>query len=94
MKTMPLGSLSNYPYREQSIVLQAGDVVVLMSDGFPERFNAAGEILGFDKAQAVLAAAPHLTAQQIIERFIQTEEQWADGFAQNDDVTFVVLKLK
>ena len=94
MKTMPLGSLRNYPYREAQFTLQTGDVVVLLSDGFPERFNADGEILGFDKAQEVLEGSAHLPAQQIIEQFLRTEEQWAQGFAQNDDVTFVVLKVK
>ena len=94
MKTMPLGSFRNYPYRDAQFTLQTGDVVVLLSDGFPERFNSEGEILGFDKAQEVLQATAHLSAQQIIEQFIRTEEQWAQGFAQNDDETFVVLKVK
>ncbi len=94
MKTMPLGSFRNYPYREESMFLQSGDVVMLMSDGFPERFNAAGEILGFDKGAGILQLAHSLTATQIVAQFIQAEEQWAQGFAQNDDVTFVVLKVK
>ncbi len=94
MKTMPLGSMKNYPYREQSIVLASGDALVLMSDGFPERFNAAGEILGFDKGAGILHLAHSLTATQIVAQFIQAEDQWAQGFAQNDDVTFVVLKVK
>ena len=94
MKTKPLGSMKNYPYREQSIVLQSGDVLMLMSDGFPERFNAASEILGFDKGAGILHSAHSLTATQIVAAFIQAEDQWAQGFAQNDDVTFVVLKVK
>ncbi len=94
MRTMPLGSLRNYPYRDEQFRLQVGDVVVLLSDGFPERFNAEGEMLGFDKAPEVLQATAQLSAQQIVERFIRTEEQWAQGFAQNDDITFVVLKVK
>jgi serine phosphatase RsbU (regulator of sigma subunit) len=42
IKGMPLGSIVGFPYQEQEVSLACGDVVVMMSDGFPERFNASG----------------------------------------------------
>jgi len=39
------------------VTLEAGDTVVLMSDGFPERFNGRSEILGYERAKAVLGEA-------------------------------------
>jgi hypothetical protein len=39
IKGMPLGSVSAFPYQKQELILSPGDTVVLMSDGFPERFN-------------------------------------------------------
>ena len=53
---LPLGSMSNYLYREQEITLDPGDVVLLMSDGFPERFNPANEMLEYELAHEILAA--------------------------------------
>lgn len=91
---VPLGSLSNYHYRSHALQLEAGDVVLLMSDGFPERFNAAGEMLGYAPAKEALRATAAASAQAIIEQLITVGEVWAAGHPQDDDVTFVVLKIK
>lgn len=91
---LPLGSVTNYAYRQQRFALDPGDIVVLMSDGFPERFNKAGEMLGYAKAQEILAAGAHFAPQSIIAHYVNVGKQWADGCAQDDDVTFVVVKVK
>ncbi len=95
IRAMPLGSISNFPYRQQELRLSIGDTVVLMSDGFPEMFNEAGEMLDYNKAKAVLEEeAANQSAQEIINRFVEVGERWAGARAQDDDVTFVVLKVK
>lgn len=94
LKGMPLGGVAGLPYQLQEITLAPGDVVVLMSDGFPERFNKKREILDYEKAKSVLAEVAHRSSGEIIDHFVQVGEAWADGRAQNDDVTFVVLKVR
>ena len=94
LRGMPLGSVAHYPYRQQETGLGCGDVVVLMSDGFPERFNALGEMLDYAKAREVLAEAARLSPREIIERFVDVSETWAGDRPQEDDITFVVLKAK
>ncbi|MGE0886406.1 MAG: SpoIIE family protein phosphatase [Blastocatellales bacterium] len=91
---IPLGSVTSYRYRQQQFKLSTGDVVVLMSDGFPERFNAAGEMIGYEQAKRSLAESASESAQSIIERYIRDAEVWADGYPQDDDVTFVVVKIR
>ncbi|MEP7342301.1 MAG: SpoIIE family protein phosphatase [Acidobacteriota bacterium] len=93
IKGIPLGSLSNYVYREEEVGLSPGDVIVLMSDGFPERFNCEGEMLDYVMPGEVLIENAIRSPQQIIERFIAVGDKWADGQPQDDDVTFVVLKV-
>ncbi|MBD0372902.1 MAG: SpoIIE family protein phosphatase [Pyrinomonadaceae bacterium] len=94
IKALPLGSIANFPYRQQEISLSAGDTVVMLSDGFPEMFNEAGETLGFDKAGVILMEAAEHPPQEIINRLIRVGESWAGNHPQDDDVTFVVLKVK
>ncbi|MGH9942969.1 MAG: SpoIIE family protein phosphatase [Pyrinomonadaceae bacterium] len=94
IKGMPLGSVSSFPYKQIELSLAPGDTVVLMSDGFPERFNEAGEMLDYDRARGVLAEVARLAPAEIIERFVREGERWAGGRPQDDDVTFVVLKVK
>ncbi|HYP49912.1 MAG TPA: PP2C family protein-serine/threonine phosphatase, partial [Pyrinomonadaceae bacterium] len=94
IRALPLGSISNFAYQERELPLSPGDVLVLMSDGFPEMFNAAGEMLADDEAKRVLAESAHFSAQEIINRFVKVGENWAGTRPPDDDVTFVVLKVK
>lgn len=94
IRAVPLGSLSNIAYQQQEVALSAGDAVLLMSDGFPEMFNEAGEMLVDGKAMTVLAEVAGQSSQEIINRLVEVGEAWAGARAQDDDVTFVVLKIK
>ena len=93
-KAMPLGSVSKYQYKQETLTLSSGDVVVLMSDGLPERFNEENEMLGYEQMQAILARAATLPAAEIIQQFVQCGDDWGQGRLPDDDVTFVVLKIR
>jgi len=94
LRGVPLGSLTTYSYRERSLSLAPGDVVVLMSDGYPERFNDNNEMLDYGSAKSVLLEIAILPPQEIIDVFVKIADKWADGRPQNDDMTFVVMKAK
>ena len=91
---MPLGSLAAFPYEEKQTELLAGDKVILMSDGFPERQNPAGEMLGYPAANTAILQAANKSPQDIVEHLVAKGENWADGRPQDDDVTFVVIEVK
>ena len=88
----PLGGLSGYDYRQAELTLAVNDMVLLLSDGLPERFNAAGEMFGYERTQELLlahaSAAPHI----ILERLLQAGDEWAAGKLADDDMTFVALR--
>jgi len=67
IKGIPLGSLSGYNYREQEVNLSCGDVVVLMSDGLPERFNRQNEMLDYERVMEVVIRSAGLSPREIIE---------------------------
>jgi serine phosphatase RsbU (regulator of sigma subunit) len=90
----PLGSLTSYQYKQQETVLEAGDVLVLLSDGLPERFNTQDELFGDEQVGAALLAVAERSPQEIIEALSKAGEAWAQGRAQDDDVTLVVLKVR
>jgi serine phosphatase RsbU (regulator of sigma subunit) len=94
LRGVPLGSLMDYSYRERSLGLAPGDVVVLMSDGYPERFNSKNEMLDYGSAKSVLLEIAILPPQEIIEVFVKIADKWAEGRPQDDDMTFVVMKVK
>ena len=93
---LPLGIIDEAIYETTEIKLQPGDTMLLMSDGLPERFNNAGEFLGFDRLTAALAQikTANLTAEQILEHVALIGDSWANGQPLHDDVTMVVLQVK
>jgi serine phosphatase RsbU (regulator of sigma subunit) len=90
---LPLGGAAKFPYEEREVVLSEGDTVVMMSDGFPERFNEVGEMLDYSRARDVLAEAAGESPQVIIDRFVAEGDAWAGVRPQDDDITFVVLRF-
>lgn len=94
LKGLPLGSVSDYEYSKTAVKLNSGDVVVLVSDGFPELFNSKMESIGFDKIPDLLAEVGDSSPEEIIAEFKNSAEQWLNGNKQDDDMTFVVFKVK
>ncbi len=90
---MPLGSLRSFPYRAIDVELARGDTVLFMSDGFPERLDPQGEMLGYEKASEIFGAAAPGSAAAAVERLVEAGESWASGVEPDDDVTFVVVKV-
>ncbi len=89
----PLGTLG-VDYPETSVSLRSGDTVLLMSDGFPELQNLAGQQLGYtNAAQEFAAAAASATAQSVIDGLAGTAKRWHGDQPPNDDITFVVVRF-
>ncbi len=78
-----------FPYRKTSVPLSPGDTLVLMSDGFPELFNAEGKMLGYERAVTVFEEVASRSPEEIITHLTKASETWSNGRAQDDDVTFV-----
>ena len=93
LKQLPLGGIAKYTYQQCECSLHSGDVIVLMSDGLPERFNEKNEMLEDESAKIFIADNPHLSAQEIINGLVKLGDDWGGARPQDDDVTFVVLKM-
>ena len=94
IRALPLGGIAKYQYQQQELTLAVDDVVVLMSDGLPERFNVRDEMLDYERIQQTLPVCATQSAEQIINELVRLGDEWSEGRPQDDDVTFVVLKIK
>jgi sigma-B regulation protein RsbU (phosphoserine phosphatase) len=102
-----LGRLARRDYVESCTSLEAGDRLLVFSDGIPEAVSPAGEMFGDDRLQAFLAEHGHLSPEAIAGALLSRLESWsrprraggaagsaadgAPGFA--DDLTLVVLAI-
>ncbi|HKX31939.1 MAG TPA: SpoIIE family protein phosphatase [Blastocatellia bacterium] len=94
LRGVPLGGLSGCAYRQAEVTLAPNDVVLLMSDGLPERFNPASELFEYERIKETLSAHACAAPSAIAESLLRTSDEWADGRPLNDDLTLVVLKRK
>jgi len=94
LKGMPLGAHRGFKYQTAETGLSPGDVILLMSDGFPELFNEKGEMLDYPAVIKNFKEAVHFTPDEIAAHLMSAGEKWRGERPQDDDITFVILKVK
>ena len=94
LKGIPLGGPVPFPYQTTQVNLSSGDALLLMSDGFPELFNPEGVMLGYEQSVDVFTEVANLSPKGVINHLKQVASNWLAGTTQNDDMTFVVMKVK
>lgn len=72
--------------------LQAGDRVLLYTDGLTETFNSRREMLGIDGFQEIVGEVSGLPLAEMKQQILNRVASWRDGPA-SDDVSLVVLEL-
>jgi ligand-binding sensor domain-containing protein/serine phosphatase RsbU (regulator of sigma subunit) len=94
MKGMPLGTFNNFPYTLIESDLSAGDTILLMSDGFPELFNDEKEMFGYKRVRNLFEEVSGESPEDIIAKLKSAGAEWVNDKDPDDDVTFVVIKVK
>ncbi|MCK4944581.1 MAG: serine/threonine-protein phosphatase, partial [Candidatus Aminicenantes bacterium] len=94
IKGPPLGGFSDFSYQQKETKLNIGDTVLLMSDGFPEQFNEKDIMMGYDQIKEIFRRVANRTPDDIVNHLIDKSKKWRNLKAQDDDITFVVLKVK
>ncbi|MBN1639055.1 MAG: SpoIIE family protein phosphatase [Ignavibacteriales bacterium] len=94
LKGMPLGAFNDFEYKIEKIKLSSGDKILLLTDGFPELFNKENKIFGYENISKVFSEFANAEPDEIIQRFMEKANLWSDGNPPNDDITFIVIKIK
>jgi sigma-B regulation protein RsbU (phosphoserine phosphatase) len=90
---LPLGVDADIPFPVVERSWTPGDTLVLFSDGIVEAENAAGDIFGEDRLQALVESHGHESPPDLKQRIIDAVETFSQGVPFLDDVTLVVAKL-
>lgn len=89
----PLGARAEFPYAEATIELAPGDALLLLSDGFPELPDPAGEPFGYERVRERFGEEAERAAGDIVAALRAAAAEWAGETTPPDDVTFLVLKV-
>jgi sigma-B regulation protein RsbU (phosphoserine phosphatase) len=94
LKGMPLGSMNKFPYKKIENQLNSGDRILLYSDGLPELANENNEMYGYDRIKTEFHSIGEKEPEEIVDHLKNSASQWGYGKEPDDDVTFVVIKVK
>jgi serine phosphatase RsbU (regulator of sigma subunit) len=93
LKGLPLGTRVEFPYKTKKFEVEKGDVLLLMSDGLMELFNNKREMLEIGRIKNTLKESAEFKAGDIVNHLSNLMDQWSGGLNNDDDVTFLVLKV-
>jgi serine phosphatase RsbU (regulator of sigma subunit)/protein-S-isoprenylcysteine O-methyltransferase Ste14 len=89
----PLGTLTDpSDSRARNIPMAPGDSLVLVTDGFFECANTAGDRLGMDRLGEAIGKHHALGAGDLIRKLYDGVLEFSQGRPQSDDITAVVIK--
>ncbi len=94
LKAMPLGSFPDFKYRQKTLQLQSGDVVLFVSDGLHETFNAQEEMLEEKRVIELFTEIACRRPRMIVRHLAKAAKSWANGRALHDDMTILAVKMR
>ena len=89
-----LGILGDAEYAETREVLAPGDVLLLVTDGVTEAVNPAGDLFSDARLHAEFTRLLDRPPQGIVSNLVDAVNGFADGAAQEDDITALALRYR
>lgn len=89
----PLGLLPEPEFLvNPTLQMEPGDVLLLVTDGVSEAFNASGELFGNARIKEVVSGATDLPAHLVVDRLYAAIREHCGSTPPADDVTMVAIK--
>lgn len=90
-----LGIMPEVRFQSRELTLAPGDRLVLYSDGVTEAENPQQDMLGLERAQALLDDCPADTPMTgLVARLTEGVHNFAAGAKQSDDITILALRYR
>lgn len=89
---LPLGLFKDTRYYEHFLQIQAGQTLVLYTDGVTEAASNSGEEYGRERLARIAREGSQLGARELIDYIYADILQHTEGQRPTDDVTFVIIR--
>jgi sigma-B regulation protein RsbU (phosphoserine phosphatase) len=89
-----LGVVSPADCRTRTMRLNAGDRLLLFTDGITEAHDPKGDLFEDERLHATVAGRGHLDAHQLVEGIFEDVHAFAAGAPQHDDLTCLALAYR
>jgi len=87
-----LGIVDQMDFELVRFSMEPGDIAVMYTDGLNEAMNPDRKQFGYDNIRAIVRKNAHKSSEEILEALYHAIDIHAEGAAQFDDTTTVVIK--
>jgi sigma-B regulation protein RsbU (phosphoserine phosphatase) len=91
---LPLGWFETTPYDQRSAQLEAGDLILLYTDGVTDALDEQGNEFGLDRVRQMVVEHRNASAAELASALDRAVVDFAGAAARFDDITVVVAKRK
>ena len=91
---IPLGIFPEATYTAGTVQLQAGDWLVVFTDGVVEALNSYGDEYGEERLNGVFDGVLPIAPAEMLRRLLASLDAFAANTPQHDDMTCLLLKRK
>lgn len=88
-----IGALCDFKYKDASVILDDGDLLLCYTDGITEYFNLKNEQFGEDRLKTVIEKNYTLSAKDICNKIIEGVQNFSEDREQADDMTLLAIKI-
>lgn len=89
---VPIGIMEDVEYRQAKVKLNAGDIVVLYTDGITEMRNEQKDEYGSQRLQRLLKENNEKTAEELVNLVVSDVDRFRGNASPHDDMTLLILK--
>jgi sigma-B regulation protein RsbU (phosphoserine phosphatase) len=91
---LPLGIDEDNVYHVSRLQLEAGDMVILYTDGVSEAWDKEKNEFGIHRLREKVIEYAALRVDEIVKKIVADIDNFSEGTQQHDDMTLVILKVK
>lgn len=96
---IPLGIMDPPKFEANLVSLEAGDYILLYTDGITEAANLAQQSFGMERLQITCRKLikqndTEISVEMFIEEIISAIDEFTEGAEQKDDITLMAIKIK
>ena len=90
----PVGLVAGVDYKAACVKLEAGDTLVLFSDGVTEAADSSEELFGVPRLREALAGRHDAPLDHLQKAVFDSVERFTRGASQADDITLLLVRYR
>jgi sigma-B regulation protein RsbU (phosphoserine phosphatase) len=90
---LPLGVMEDAVYKESEKKINAGQIILIGTDGIKEAVDTHGEMFGNERLLNVIRDYAYQPAREILDRVFKSLNNFRHPLEPDDDETLVIIKV-